>query len=368
MKIDKEYYYKQGIYQKNFIGLIESNYREFFSERIVESGFRRAFKGNWGAEEHTKRQGVVQDLNRLSFNSALSHLRKISLPLESSAKVVGPRLLHSSQWGIIDPVDTPDGGNIGLHKHMAIAAKITSGCSGYPMIRWMRVNANMRLLTECSPYYVSTMCKIIINGNWVGVLGNPMEIEKLLKEYRRSALIPVYTSIHWDIGENAIYIYTDSGRMCRPVFYVDDDKPSYDKASILEKISNNKFTWKQLIEGFAKKKSSESLVDSCKVYDKVSDLYETTKLSSLEESKAIIEYLDTAEEEAALISFNPDNLSDKLYTHMEIHPSLILESWEIKLCFQKIISFLETFSFADKLSKRSRYIIRTSRPVSIKWV
>ena len=324
LKIDKEYYYKQGIYQKNFIGLIESNYREFFSERIVESGFRRAFKGNWGAEEHTKRQGVVQDLNRLSFNSALSHLRKISLPLESSAKVVGPRLLHSSQWGIIDPVDTPDGGNIGLHKHMAIAAKITSGCSGYPMIRWMRVNANMRLLTECSPYYVSTMCKIIINGNWVGVLGNPMEIEKLLKEYRRSALIPVYTSIHWDIGENAIYIYTDSGRMCRPVFYVDDDKPSYDKAAILEKITNNKFSWKQLIEGFSKKKSSESAVDPCKVYDKVSDLYETIKLSSLEESKAIIEYLDTAEEEAALISFSPDNLSEKPYTHLEIHPSLIL--------------------------------------------
>ncbi|GAG69280.1 unnamed protein product [marine sediment metagenome] len=134
-KIDKEYYYKQGIYQKNFIGLIESNYREFFSERIVESGFRRAFKGNWGAEPHTKREGVVQDLNRLSFNSALSHLRKISLPLESSAKVVGPRLLHSSQWGIIDPVDTPDGANIGLHKHMAIAAKITSGCSAYPMVR-----------------------------------------------------------------------------------------------------------------------------------------------------------------------------------------------------------------------------------------
>jgi len=324
LKIDREYYFKQGIYQNNFIGLIESNYREFFSERIVESGFRRAFKGNWGSEPHTKREGVVQDLNRLSFNSALSHLRKISLPLESSAKVVGPRLLHSSQWGIIDPVDTPDGGNIGLHKHMAISAKITSGCSSYPMIRWMRVNANMRLLSECSPYYVSTMCKIIINGNWVGVIGSPMEIEKLLKEYRRSALIPVYTSIHWDIGTNTIYIYTDSGRMCRPVFYVENNKPSYDKEPILEKITNNKFNWKQLVTGFAKKKGSDFEIDSCNVYDKVSDLYETTTLKSLEESKAIIEYLDTAEEEAALISLSPDNLSEKPYTHLEIHPSLIL--------------------------------------------
>jgi len=322
-KIDKEYYYKQGIYQKNFIGLIESNYKEFFSERIVETGFRRAFKGNWGAEPHTKREGVVQDLNRLSYNAAISHLRKISLPLDSSAKVIGPRLLHSSQWGIIDPVDTPDGGNVGLHKHMAISAKITSGCSGFPMIRWMRVNANMRLLSECTPFYASTMCKVMINGNWVGVLGNPMEIEKLMKDYRRNALIPVYTSIHWDIGENTIYIYTDSGRMCRPVFYVEDKKPSYDREPILEKITNNKFTWQQLVTGFAKKKATGSMIDSCNVYDEVSALYETTKLSSLEGSKAVVEYLDTAEEESSLISFNRDNLSDKPYTHMEIHPSLI---------------------------------------------
>ena len=39
-KIDKEYYYKQGIYSKNFIGLIETNYKDFFSERILEDGFR----------------------------------------------------------------------------------------------------------------------------------------------------------------------------------------------------------------------------------------------------------------------------------------------------------------------------------------
>ena len=64
-KIDKEYYYKQGIYQNNFLSLIENNYKEFFKERIVESGFRKAFKGNWGGEAHTKRPGVVQQLNRL---------------------------------------------------------------------------------------------------------------------------------------------------------------------------------------------------------------------------------------------------------------------------------------------------------------
>ena len=125
-KIDKEYYYKQGIYENDFKSLIENNYLDFFKERILESGFKKAFKGSWGAEEHTRRPEVIQDLNRLSYNSYLSHLRKLNLPLDSSAKVVGPRLLHSSQWGIIDPVDTPDGGNVGLHKHMSIMCKFTN--------------------------------------------------------------------------------------------------------------------------------------------------------------------------------------------------------------------------------------------------
>ena len=46
------------------------------------------------------------------------------------AKIVEPRLLHGTQWGIICPIHTPDGGNIGFHKHLAISTMITSGCSG----------------------------------------------------------------------------------------------------------------------------------------------------------------------------------------------------------------------------------------------
>ena len=53
-------------------------------------------------------------------------MRKLNLSIDSSAKVVAPRLLNGSQWGLIDPVDTPDGGNIGFHKHMAIMTHITT--------------------------------------------------------------------------------------------------------------------------------------------------------------------------------------------------------------------------------------------------
>ena len=327
-KIDKEYYYKQGIYQADFVSLIENNYKQYFSERIVETGFRKAFKGNWGSVEHTKRVGAVQDVNRLSFNSFMALLRKVNLPFDASAKVVGPRLLHTSQWGIIDPVDTPDGGNVGLHKHLAISASITSGCSAFPIIKWLRLHTNMRLLDECTPIYISRCCKVFVNGNWIGVVNKPREVLLLFKEYRRSGLISVYTSIHWDIKESVMFIYADAGRLCRPVFYVDSltGLPSFDKGPILELLQQNKFTWDQLITGFAKKKKS---IANCDIYNNFADLYDVTDLKDLKKSQGIIEYLDSSETESALIAMNAKQVQKKSdtnqpYTHMEIHPSLML--------------------------------------------
>ena len=181
---------------------------------MVEAGFRRAFKGNWGAEAHTKRSGVVQGLNRLSYNAFISHLRKINLPLDASAKVIGPRLLHGSQWGIIDPVDTPDGGNIGLHKHMSLATRVTSGCSGGPLSALLRNQLGMLTLGECTLKMLADITKIFVNGAWVGAVTDPQLTETTLKQYRRNALVPIYTSIHWHIASNSIYIYTDMGIIC----------------------------------------------------------------------------------------------------------------------------------------------------------
>ena len=182
MKIDKEFYYHRGEYRTNFVGLIENNLKGFFKDRLVEDGFKKGFKGNWGSDVNTKRLGLVQDLNRLSWFTHISHLRKINLPLDPTAKIVGPHLLHSSQWGIIDPVDTPDGGNVGLHKHMAISTAITNGFSAYPLIKWLRANTPLKLLQECSPKSLSIATKIFINVPYIFKRSNETyDIDKLEK-------------------------------------------------------------------------------------------------------------------------------------------------------------------------------------------
>jgi len=317
-------------YKDNFIGLIEANFKTFFKDRIVEQGFKKGFKGNWGSEAHTKRLGAVQDLNRLSWNTFISHLRKINLPLDSSAKVVGPRLLNSSQWGYIDPVDTPDGGNIGLHKHMSISTYITSGSSSIPIIKWLRINTPIRILLECSPEQLGSSSKIIINGNWIGVIDTPIELVNLLKLYRRNGVIPIYTSISFDYQKNEVYIYTDAGRLTRPIYYIDDNKISYDRREIKELIDSGKISWEGIISGIMEKSDENFKTKNNKIYE-LTELYNdigssrVTILDKLEKFKSVVDYLDTSEEETALIATNVDDIKkSKWYTHLEIDPSLIL--------------------------------------------
>ena len=83
------------------------------------------------------------------------------------------------------------------------------------------------------------------------------------------------------------------------------------------------FSWEQLISGFAKKKDTNYKVDACKIYE-LEELYGTSNFDDLKGSEGIIEYLDTAEEETALISSDYDFNTNKPYTHVDIHPSLML--------------------------------------------
>ena len=326
LSMDREYFKDPKKYEKNFVGLIQMNYQEFFRERIVENGFKKAFKGNWGATDHTKRIGVIQDLNRLSYNSFLSHLRKINLPMDSSAKIVKPRMLHGSQWGMIDPVDSPDGANIGFHKHLAFGTRITNHCSAYPMTLWLREVVKMHLLEESTRMFLYYTTKVFVNGTWVGAVTRPEETMRLIRLHRRNALIPIYISCRWDIKNNEIHIYTDAGRLCRPIFYIDEEtgRPSYDKDEILEMIRGGKASWEQMTTGFTAKSDPTFQAAHCNYYT-IDELYgrahDTSALSAkqkvtedvarvntiqdfrrLKATQAIIEYIDTSETESTLIS------------------------------------------------------------------
>ena len=328
LTLDKEYTYK-GTEVKykdlHFKNLLTDNVLRIFKNRKVEEGFRKAFKGNWGSEAHTKRSGVVQDLNRLSFFGSLCHMRKINLPLDKSAKIREPRLLHPTQWGIICPIHSPDGGNCGLHKHLSISNTITSGCNSKSYIKYLR-NLGMVLLSESNNKYLSYVTKIFLNGNWIGTTNQPENLTSLMRLHRRNNIIDTFTSIYWNIKLNEIFISTDSGRCCHPVAILEDGEELFMKPSILSLIENKTLSWNKLILGL---KEDNGTMEDCSI--KI-DIEEIDKdVEKLKKTAGCLEYLDTYECEGIVLrsTNNPNPRS----THTEIHPSFILSIMANQIIF-----------------------------------
>ena len=335
-KIDKKFYFNRSSYENaNFFDLID--HANIFKEREVEAGLRKAFKGNWGSQPNTKRLGIVQDLNRLSYYSFLSHLRKVDLQLDPTSKVVGPRLLNSSQWGLIDPIDTPDGGNIGIHKHLSISTNVTIAYSSKQIIDYIKNNfKNFKPLLQCNHTFLSKYTKIFVNGIWIGALDTPIEFVQRMKMYRRNGMIPVFTSISFDFKTNEVYIYTDGGRLARPVYYMEQhtNKLRVNDAKIRSLLEKNELTWQQIVTGLTKKpddfhyKKNKFYEDEhYEKHDQKHEQKHDQKMNHFKENASVVDYLDTSEEESSLIAFDTETMhvdTTKKYTHAEIHPSLIL--------------------------------------------
>ena len=338
--LETRYFYNQGIFTHPG-KLFRDELRPYLKERSVEVGVMKGFKGNWGSEVHTKRVGLTQDLNRLSYNGFISHLRKTNLPIDN-VKLVSPHLLHGSQWGIIDPVDTPDGANVGLHKYMSIMSVISPHTSRHELQSLLEKNKHVQLLSSCVPHNLSSKTKIFLNGLWIGVTKEQKELMNDLKLQRRHALIPITTSIAFHIQRNTIEIFTDAGRLTRPIFYFDDDANMFSfqhksQWELVEKLLQNKIEvttslvhehetlWSKLISGLHDKKKLDfhPLKGKCYAWE---DLY-NLPTTQMKNNKAVLEYIDSNETEASLICLNHNTLitnPSTKYTHMELHESTIL--------------------------------------------
>jgi len=79
--------------------------------------------GNWIAGQ----TGVSQLLDRLSFLSSMSHLRRVISPLSKRHPHFKARDLHGTHWGKLCPNESPEGPSCGLVKNLALLANITVG-------------------------------------------------------------------------------------------------------------------------------------------------------------------------------------------------------------------------------------------------
>ncbi len=78
--------------------------------------------GTWPAG----RKGISQNMARTNFIDTISHLQRVVSLLTSTQENFEARALHSTHWGRLCPVETPEGTPIGLRKNLSLLSKITT--------------------------------------------------------------------------------------------------------------------------------------------------------------------------------------------------------------------------------------------------
>ena len=71
------------------------------------------------------RKGISQNIDRTNFLATVSHLQRVVSLLSTTQENFDARALHSTHWGRLCPVETPEGTPIGLRKNLALTTRIT---------------------------------------------------------------------------------------------------------------------------------------------------------------------------------------------------------------------------------------------------
>jgi DNA-directed RNA polymerase beta subunit len=282
--------------------ITKTNIYKIIKSTTIENGIKRALAtGDFGIKQvNSNKVGVAQVLNRLTYISSLSHLRRINTPIDKSGKLVPPRRLHNSTWGFLCPAETPEGQSIGIVKNLAYLAHITinsnsSGLYEYILPIIESIDNYSGTYKELYDYV-----KVFINGTWVGITKEPKQVVANLKEKKYKGIINIYISIIFNSKLKEIRVCNDAGRICRPLLKIKNNKPIYDSA-IVKRVQCGELSWDDLLIGI-----------------------------KLEDS--VIEYVDSYEQNNALIAMRISDLTSETtnnsnaihhYSHCEIHPSTI---------------------------------------------
>ena len=352
VRIDEEYRFNYKQYSgENILTLInENNYRKIFSRDRFKEHFNNQLKiGNIG-----EKKGVVQALDRLTRNLTIAHLRRVVDYVPTGGKVSIPRRrLHATQYGCVCPVETPEGQSVGMNKGLAIISHITFGCLTQPIIDFC-INKGIEVIDDLLPLEVGNLSKIFVNGNWIGCHRNPEELTNIFRLYRRNGLINIFTSISWEKSVNEIKIYTDGGRFVRPL-YIIENKNILIQPRHIKEIKDKNLTFTDLVSGFGKRKEDYNYYD-CKVKNLEIlgigiGINDNELFSKLQETQAIIEYVDSQEFDTTLLSigFNISPQSLLKFTHVELHPSMILS-------FNAHLLPFANYSFAPRVIFSSKHV------------
>jgi DNA-directed RNA polymerase II subunit RPB2 len=217
LKLDSRIQYERKTYEGR--GLTQLVEREtvgtYWRKYMMMNEFTKSFKGQWGG-----RDGIAQELSRLSYVSYLSQLRRTSLQIEPSMNTAPPRRLYASQFGLTCPIDSPDGSGVGHLKSLAILAKVSNAFPSSIVRSKLFETKLVRRIEDVHPStWMPFWTRVYVNSDLVGLcIGNTEDLHVKLLGLRRGGEFRFDVSLAWNRLENIYTITCDAGRPIRPVY------------------------------------------------------------------------------------------------------------------------------------------------------
>ncbi|MEK6913281.1 MAG: DNA-directed RNA polymerase subunit B'' [Nanoarchaeota archaeon] len=263
---DIQYSIQKSSKRKKFFSLKVIAKSTLFSHRI-ESAIAT---GSWTGE----RAGVTQNMDKTNYLAMISQLQRVASMLASDQENFLARTLHPTHYGRFCPIETPEGTEIGLRKNLAILSRISTRVD-LDKEKFLKDLESLGLDKEGLEGI-----DVFFNGRFIGLAKDVESFVKKVKEKRRAKEFPIEMSVRNDTRFKIISISTEPGRVLRPLIVVDNGTPRLKNEHKVQ-IEQGEWTWNDLLDN------------------------------------GIIEYLDAAEEENALVSLFEEELTPQ-HTHLEI--------------------------------------------------
>ena len=298
----------------------DTNMYKIIKSTTIENGIKRALStGDFGIKSLTSNKvGVAQVLNRLTYSSSLSHLRRINTPIDKSGKLIPPRKLHNTSWGFLCPAETPEGGSIGVVKNISYMTHVTIHSN--PVSLHTHIDEYIERIETLTPRDTYNEVKVFVNGIWVGITKDPIRLYTEFKLKKQRGVINIYTSVVFDYPHAEIRICNDAGRLMRPLLLVNPETNDlYITRDMLTRIASRELEWDDLLTHMSANDEGVSM--------------STGTDAAAAAAHGVIEYIDPDEQSLSMIAMRPKHLYRSennpmdpyiyRYSHCEIHPSTI---------------------------------------------
>jgi DNA-directed RNA polymerase II subunit RPB2 len=206
-------------FQKTCVGNLKTRKPDignFLRTSGITTGVLFCFSsGYWGVQRNAYiRTGVSQVVNpKVSLLANYSSMRRVVIPESKDGKETktsGIRQIHPSTAFLICPVETPEGKSIGTVLNMAVFCGVTLAISTCEIMDLIDLFAGT-VVCKCPTKNPTKCYTILVNGSPYG-LGHVDTIKTI------NFLNDTNISIMVNDTLKVIEIYSDSGRLIRPVF------------------------------------------------------------------------------------------------------------------------------------------------------